>query len=392
MGNLRSAIEELASDDVERSTDVRLVEDLEELEGATRAIEAERARRIGELDRRGVHVRDAFVSLTSWLTSRLRIAPSVAARHIRLARALPRMPHAAAALAAGELSVESAGLLVSVRDADPEQFDRCEEALVDLAARLPVADLRRAIERWRCLADTASAEAESERRFERRGLYVSPTLDGMVRLDGDLDPETGQSVLTAIRSLVDAWARSGAEDRRSPAQRRADALGELCRRYLDSADRPTVGGERPHLNLTVDLPVLERRAGRRCELDDAGGITAEAARRLACDAGLSRVIVGASSEPLDVGRRTPVVPPGLRRALVVRDRGCRFPGCDRPHPWTDAHHIVHWADGGPTSASNLVLLCRRHHRAVHGGFIVRVVDGAVRFERRDGTPLEARAP
>ena len=75
MGNLRSAIEELASDDVERSTDVRLVEDLEELEGATRAIEAERARRIGELDRRGVHVRDAFVSLTSWLTSRLRIAP-----------------------------------------------------------------------------------------------------------------------------------------------------------------------------------------------------------------------------------------------------------------------------------------------------------------------------
>jgi hypothetical protein len=138
--------------------------------------------------------------------------------------------------------------------------------------------------------------------------------------------------------------------------------------------------------------VLERRAGRRCELDDAGGITAEAARRLACDAGLSRVIVGASSEPLDVGRRAPVVPPGLRRALVVRDRGCRFPGCDRPHPWTDAHHIVHWADGGPTSASNLVLLCRRHHRAVHGGFIVRVVDGAVRFERRDGTPLEARAP
>jgi Domain of unknown function (DUF222) len=176
MGNLRSAIDELASDDVERSTDARLVEDLEELEVGARAVEAERVRRIGELERRGVHIRDGFVSITSWLSSRLRIASSVAARLIRLARALPQMPHTSAALSAGELSVESACLLVSARDADAEQFDRCEPELVDLAARLPLADLRRAIERWRYLADAASAEAEAERRFERRGLYVSPML------------------------------------------------------------------------------------------------------------------------------------------------------------------------------------------------------------------------
>jgi hypothetical protein len=70
---------------------------------------------------------------------------------------------------------------------------------------------------------------------------------------------------------------------------------------------------------------------------------------------------------LDVGRRTRTVPPAIRTALVVRDRGCAFPGCDRPPSWTDAHHLEHWADGGPTALDNLVLLCRRHHRAVHEG-------------------------
>jgi hypothetical protein len=110
-----------------------------------------------------------------------------------------------------------------------------------------------------------------------------------------------------------------------------------------------------------------------------------------------RVVLSARSEPLDVGRRTKVVPPSMRRAVIVRDRTCRFPGCDRPHPWCDAHHIVHWADGGPTAASNLVLLCRRHHRLVHrgsGGFTLELDDGGRPvFRRPDGSVLaEDRAP
>ena len=96
-------------------------------------------------------------------------------------------------------------------------------------------------------------------------------------------------------------------------------------------------------------------------------IGAEAARRLACDASVTRVVLDPASRPLDVGRRSRVVPPAIRTALVVRDRGCAFPGCDRPPPWTDAHHVRHWADGGATSLDNLVLLCRRHHRTVHEG-------------------------
>jgi hypothetical protein len=103
---------------------------------------------------------------------------------------------------------------------------------------------------------------------------------------------------------------------------------------------------------------------------------------------VSRVITRGSSEPLDVGRRTQVVPAGIRRAVVVRDRHCRFPGCDRPKGWSDAHHVVHWANGGDTALSNLVLLCRRHHRLVHHGFGLEMIDGTPRFLRPDGTALD----
>jgi hypothetical protein len=142
------------------------------------------------------------------------------------------------------------------------------------------------------------------------------------------------------------------------------------------------GGERPHVVVTIDLESLLERSGRRSEFPDTGWITPETARSLACDADLSRVITRGASEPLELGRRTKVVPPGLRRAIAVRDRGCRFPGCGRPPGWCDAHHILHWADGGETSLGNLVLLCRPHHRAIHRGFGVEMIDGRPRSAGR----------
>ena len=126
-----------------------------------------------------------------------------------------------------------------------------------------------------------------------------------------------------------------------------------------------VSGERPHVVVTMDIASLARRAGRLLDLEDVGRIDGETARRLACDSTVSRVITDAASQPLEVGRKTKVVPPALRRAVAVRDGGCAFPGCDRPSSWCDAHHVRHWADGGTTSIDNLVLLCRRHHRLVH---------------------------
>jgi hypothetical protein len=292
----------------------------------------------------------------------------------------------------GEIAVAAALLLADAQAADPDQFERSEQMLLELARTLSVRDLIRAIEHWKMLADPRAAEAAAERRFARRALYVSPTLDGMVRVDGDLDPETGQTLITALGSMVDRSAREGGgTDLRTPAQRRADALGEICRRYLDSSDRPVVAGERPHVLVSVDLQTLQGSGGR-AELQDAGPITPEAARRLACDADLSRVVTRGPSEPLEIGRRTPVVPPALRRAVVARDRGCRFPGCGRPQAWCDAHHVVHWADGGETSLSNLVLLCRPHHRMVHERFGGEMIDGRPVFRRADGSVLKDRAP
>jgi hypothetical protein len=217
----------------------------------------------------------------------------------------------------------------------------------------------------------------------------------MVRVDGNLDPETGETLLTALSAVLDAESRSGPEgDDRTPAQRRADALGEICRQWLDLADRPNVGGERPHVTMTVKAELPRDRGMARSELDHVGPISPHAARQLACDASVRRVLMAGPSEPLDVGRQTQVIPPAMRRAVIVRDRHCRFPGCDRPHTWCDTHHVVHWADGGPTALPNLLLLCRRHHRMVHQhrGFRLELVQGRPMFRRPDGSVLEERAP
>jgi hypothetical protein len=393
MSTLRSATDELRAQDLRSLADDDLASDLDEIERVVRVLEAERARRLAEFERRRAHENDGFLSVSAWLVARHRVAPSTATRRIRMARSLEVMPQAAQAFSGGELSDSAVRLLAAARESLPEAFTRCEEALLEAARTLPVAALRSVIEYWRQSQDLAEAEREEDERFEQRNLNVSPTLHGMVRVDGDLDPETGQSLMSALRAVMDADARTHpSPEFRRPGQRRADALGQICRVWMDSSDRPAILGERPHVVVTLDLEALEGRAGRS-ELQDAGVVTPETARRLACDAKVSRVITDGASQPLELGRSSKVVPPSLRRAVTVRDGGCRFPGCGRPPGWCDAHHVQHWADGGATSLDNLVLLCRPHHRAIHRGFGLEMVDGQPVFCRPDGTPLdEDRAP
>ncbi len=302
------------------------------------------------------------------------------------------MPLVREAFASGDVSSSSVRTLADAQCADPDAFARSEEVLLEAARIHTVKDLCRVVGHWRTGVEREHRVDDDEPLFARRRLHVSPTVFGMVRIDGDLDPETGESVLTAVHAVCDAEVRSNdPSDDRTPAQRRADALGEICRRWLDGSDRPRISGERPHVTVTVPLQAIGTGAGT-AELDHAGPVAATAARRFACDASVTRVVLGSRSEPLDVGRKTPVVPPAIRRAVIVRDRRCRFPGCDRPHAWCDAHHVRHWADGGETKLANLILLCRRHHRSVHTGFAVEMVEGGPVFRRRDGSVLEDRAP
>jgi hypothetical protein len=291
------------------------------------------------------------------------------------------------------VSASAVEVLASAREAAPEPFGRSETALLEAARSMGFAELRATTDAWRVAADRDLASQEEDNRHERRRLDFCPDVVGMTRVQGELDAEDGQVLITAIRAQMDSETRSARRvDARTPTQRRADALGEICRQWLGSGDRPAIGGERPHVVVTIDMDALTRRRTGNARLEDTGAITPEAARRIACDADATRVITRGASQPLELGRRTRVVPPGLRRAIAVRDGGCRFPGCGRPPGWCDAHHVRHWADGGDTSLSNLVLLCRPHHRAIHRGFRVEMVESRPVFRRPDGSPIHDRAP
>jgi hypothetical protein len=392
VSELRSAIEMIQAESLADLPDARIEGDFAELQRAAELIDAERLRRLAEIERRGLYTRDGHLSTASWLATRFKVAWGTAREQVRTARALEEMPRTRRALDDGDLSMSAVRVLVAARDVDPDSFRDSEALLVDAARIHSMHDLRRVAAYWRQGVERQAALDGEQKLREHGRLHASVTFLGMVRVDGTLDPETGETFLTALQAVLDTESRSGPEnDNRTPAQRRADALGEICRQWLDLADRPTVAGERPHVNLTVDTDSVRDGSGAINEMDQVGPVDPALARRVLCDASIRRIVMAGWSEPLDVGRQTPVVSPAMRRAVIARDRHCRFPGCDRPHTWCDAHHVVHWADGGPTALPNLLLLCRRHHRMVHArdGFRLDLVEGSPVFRRPDGSVLGA---
>jgi hypothetical protein len=339
-------------------------------------------------------------STAGWLRARLRMSAGTAHSLVRTARALFRGPLAgtAQALVDGELSVAHAQVLAhSTQELPAQVAAEAEPVLLDAARRLDPPRLRQAVAHLRLVADPEGADARAERQHQQRGVWVSATWEGMVAVNGLLDPEAGQTLLAALEPLA---RPATAHDDRSGGQRRADALTELARRHLEGGRLPRTGGVRPQLLVTVDLDsLLGDPAGLGGETGGPVPLDPEACRRLACDGAVTRVLVsrhpsdhqpgttdgslaaqlqvaatrlpptlgGAPTQPLEVGRTSRVVTPAQRNALVVRDRGCVFAGCDRPPGWCEAHHLVHWLDGGPTDLENLALVCRAHHRAVHEG-------------------------
>jgi 5-methylcytosine-specific restriction endonuclease McrA len=222
----------------------------------------------------------------------------------------------------------------------------------------------------------------------------------MVGLRGRLDAETGALLLRALdaaRETLYQRARPSpagaavADPGLAPptrAQQQADALGLLAETALHHALDPGAPGERYQVVVHVDAAVLaDPAAPGQSEVEEVGHVPAGTSQRLACDA--SRVVMRHDTQgrPVEIGARTRTIPPALRRALSHRDRACRFPGCEARG--SQGHHVQHWAQGGPTTLSNLVLLCRRHHRAVHeeGYRVARAEDGALRFTRPDGRAL-----
>jgi hypothetical protein len=405
---LTAAIDELTAQPLDGLTDAALAEELRELQHQRDRLDGQWLRILAAVDARGAAGAEDGVpagSTAGWLRNRLRLSAGAATSLVRTARALYRGPltQTGQALADGELSLAHAQVLAhSTHHLPAHTTAEAEPVLLDAARRLDPPRLRQAITHLQQVADPDGADRRAERQHGQRGLWLSATWEGMVAVNGLLDPEAGQTLAAALEPLA---RPANAQDTRSGGQRRADALTELARRHLEGGRLPQSGGVRPQLLVTVDLDtLLGHPGGVGGDTGWVGPLDPEACRRLACDGAVTRVLVtrhptdptdptlpdpgddgslaaqlrvaarllpptlgGAPSQPLEVGRTTRVVSAAQRAALTVRDRGCAFPGCDRPPAWCEAHHLVHWLHGGPTDLPNLALVCRAHHRAVHEG-------------------------
>lgn len=365
LARLHSAVGALAASDLASLTDAALGDDLVALRRDIDRLELEFSRRLQGFDARRGWSGTGALSTVAWLRNTCRLSPAAAAQSVGVARQLPALPLTAQSASDGTIGFHHVAVITHcAAQVGADAVRNVEPTLVEAARKLDPRSLRVVTRRLRYCVDPDGALSDSEADHARRAFNLSQTFDGVFHVDGLLDAEGG----ALLRSAIDALDDRVAGDDRTSWQRRADALVELARRQLQSGSLPSVAGERPHLTVTASEATLRTERGCAAgEMGWAGPVVAETVRRVACDASVRRVVVAGGGEPLDVGRATRTIPSALRRALVVRDGGCRFPGCDRPPEWTDGHHIAHWADGGETKLENLVLLCRRHHRVVHEG-------------------------
>lgn len=351
---------------------------------------------IAEITRRGAGVAAGFRSEVELLHLTQNITTSAArARLDAAADALPgrtvggeplppELPATAAALAEDAISVEHVTAILAVLAALPPHLDRerpaLEAQLAGWARTFDAAVVRRL---GKAALEFLDPDGPRPRDTDPARTRLSIVADGAgYSLAGWLDREAHATLMSALSPLAAPRpAQDGTPDPRTAGERQGAGLVELARRLLDTATLPGEGGQKPHLVVTVALPVLETGRGTAL-LDFAdgtlpGAIAAQDARRIACDAHRSHVWLDGERVPLDAGRTTYVVPRHIRRALHQRDHGCAFPGCTIPAQWTDAHHIVHWADGGDTALSNLVLLCPMHHVLLHNSEWTVTISGGL---------------
>jgi len=338
---------------------------------------------LAEFDRRSGWNDGACRSCAHWLSWRIGLDLGAAREKVRVARALEKLPRVSEALRRGQISYSKVRALTRV--ATPES----EQKLLETARFATASQVERIVRAWRRV-DAVAELQQARRQNARRSLDTFTDEDGMLVVRARLTPEVGAAFLRAIEAAEERLYRK--EDgnisaETSPRERR-DALGLVAESALGGGLDTGHRADRYQVVVHVDEAVLaDPSQPGRSHLQDGVSVSAEIARRIACDA--SKVVMrhGADGGVLDVGRKTRTVPPALRRAMEQRDETCRFPGCDSKV--CDAHHLEHWANGGETKLSNVYEFCRRHHGCLHeGGFRVELLpDGELRFFRPDGRPI-----
>ncbi len=372
---------------------------------------------LGELVVRGVWADQGARTPAHWLSYMVGLAPSTARDHVRVALRLRELPAIRAAFAAGQLSYSKVRALTRIAHPD------LQDLLLRWAHHATAADIERIVRgAARCERNAADDPAQ---RIADHGLRLSyldehtavvtlhlPVDDALELVEGaarivEVDNSGAAADRDDERATEDpdhCLAPDGpaADDaavstptRRPTGQALADAVLASVRTAVDAGPADTTGADRTTLVLHIEADVLGPETPERAAPVHTGrgrdtAMSAAALRRLACDAGIVPVAVGADGTPVDVGRRQRALSTALRRALLARDRTCRFPGCGASRD-LHAHHVVHWCDGGPTDLSNLVLVCGFHHRFVHehGWTLVDEGDGRIGFAPPGG---RARPP
>jgi len=365
----------------------RLGDEIAELSAHLDAATARLLGLIREFDARGGW-NTGFRSCAEWLAWRVGMSPGAAREHVRVASALNTLPGLAEAFARGQLSYSKVRALTRI--ATPET----EARLLAVGRSGSAVHVEHIVRGWRQVDRNAEVR-QAAHQHQGRMLQVYRDDDGTVVVRGRLTPEAGALLtraLDAARETLYQRSRPGPRgqvvDRPTRVQQQADALALLAETALHHELDPGAPGERYQVVVHVDAAVLTDPKGLgQSELEEMGHVPAGTSQRLACDA--SRVVMRHDQDgrAVEIGARTRTIPPALRRALLHRDRTCRFPGCSSR--LGEGHHIQHWAQGGPTTLGNLVLLCRRHHRAVHedGHRIRPASDGTLEFLQPDGHVL-----
>jgi hypothetical protein len=345
---------------------------------------------VGEVDARGSFVHDGALTAGAWLRAHTRATPGEATTTVRTARVLRTgvLPATADALGAGLVSGRHAQVIAAaVADAPAGAAALIEPEALAVAVEADVRAVAAVMRQFQHALDPEDADRAAVARYGRRGLTLAPTLDGTVALSGLADEESASVIATAL----DTAAPLITGDTRTPAQRRLDAITDICRRFLAAPDTPRDRGGRPHVIVTTDDSTLRGEApSPGATLSWVGHITASTAHRVACDAQLTTVTLGPDGEVTQTRTDRRYFTPAQRRAMIARDGDrCIWPWCDRPAAWSDGHHLQHWARGGPTTVTNGALPCTAHHTALHeGGWTAtREPDGRYTMRHRDGRTI-----
>ncbi len=368
-----------------RDSDADFLSDLRDIETLSRRLNAKALQGIADAQARGLVERTGYQGLTELLRDTLRITRTEAKRRIAQSDAVGRLSVLADALPDGLLGSDHIDVIRETVAALPdtcdlEQSRNAESRMVAKAAILDAHALRREGRHLNYEYDQDGPEPNDEplrRSVNEFSYHVGR--HGKLTFRGVLEPEIGAAFTALLSPLAKPRPVEGLPDLRCADERYGDALAELVLLAANAAKAPVEGGQRPHITVTMSLAALREGVGA-VSLGDSGALSAADARRIACDATVIPAVLGSASEVLDIGRSHRTIPAAIRRAVVLRDGGCAFPGCERRAGWSDCHHVRHWADGGTTEVDNLVVVCRLHHQLMHHSpWQVRIRNGLPEF-------------